>query len=62
MSSHPICVNENATINEIVKEMDIYQISQVLVVRGKAVIGIVGRLQLLTALESCLRGPAHHQK
>lgn len=56
MSRHPVCVDENATIEAIVKEMDTRQISQVLVLRNRRVVGIVGRIQMLTALESCLRG------
>lgn len=58
MSRHPVCVDEDATIDAIVKQMDIYQIAQVPVLRHKKVVGIVGRLQLLTALERRLREPA----
>ncbi|WP_376707344.1 hypothetical protein [Bradyrhizobium japonicum] len=36
MSPHPVCVGEDATIEEVVKQMDIYQISQVLILRQKA--------------------------
>jgi CBS domain-containing protein len=36
--------------------MDAHQISQVLVVRGGKLLGIVGRTQLLVALERCLSG------
>ncbi|WP_246563166.1 CBS domain-containing protein [Bradyrhizobium liaoningense] len=57
MSRHPVCVDENATIEALVKEMDIHQISQVLVLRNRQVAGIVGRIQVLTALESRLRKP-----
>jgi CBS domain-containing protein len=55
MSRHPVCVDENATIDAVVREMDIYQIAQVLVLRKRQVVGIVGRIQMLTALERCLR-------
>jgi CBS domain-containing protein len=58
MSRHPVCVDEGATIDEVVKEMDIYQISQVLVLRNKRLAGILGRTQLLMALERCLRRSA----
>lgn len=57
MSRHPVCVDESASIEEVVKQMDIYQISQVLVLRDKKLVGILGRMQLLMALEQCLRGP-----
>ncbi|WP_038958717.1 CBS domain-containing protein [Bradyrhizobium sp. vgs-9] len=57
MSRHPVCVDENASIDAVVKEMDVYQISQVPVLRKRRVVGIVGRMQMLTALESCLREP-----
>ncbi|MCP3463377.1 CBS domain-containing protein [Bradyrhizobium sp. CCGUVB23] len=55
MSRHPVCVDENATIEAVVKEMDIYQISQVLVLRNKKLAGILGRTQMLVALEQHLR-------
>ncbi|MET4177298.1 CBS domain-containing protein [Bradyrhizobium sp. LA6.1] len=57
MSHRPVCVDENATIDAVVKEMDMHQISQVLALRNGQVVGIVGRVQMLTALESCLRNP-----
>ncbi|WP_249144759.1 CBS domain-containing protein [Bradyrhizobium lablabi] len=55
MSRKPVCVDEKATVSEIVAEMDNHQISQVLVVRDRRVVGIAGRVQLLAALERCLR-------
>lgn len=55
MSRHPVCVDESATIEEVVKQMDIYQISQVLVLRDKKLAGIVGRTEMLVALEPRLR-------
>ncbi|WP_445217077.1 CBS domain-containing protein [Bradyrhizobium sp. Pa8] len=57
MSRHPVCVDENATIEAVVKEMDMHQISQVLVLHDRQAVGIVGRMQILTALERCLREP-----
>jgi CBS domain-containing protein len=54
MSRKPVWVDQCATVDEIVAEMDGHQISQVLVVRDTRVVGIVGRLQLLTALERSL--------
>ena len=55
MSRHPVWVDDNAKIEEVVKQMDIYQISQVLVLRGKKLAGIIGRTQLLVALEQRLK-------
>ncbi|MBR0702008.1 CBS domain-containing protein [Bradyrhizobium diazoefficiens] len=55
MSRHPVCVDEEASIEEVVKQMDIYQISQVLVLRDKKLVGVLGRTQLLVALEERLR-------
>lgn len=55
MSRHPVCVDENATLEEVVKQMDIYQISQVLVLRDKKLAGILGKTQMLAALEQRLR-------
>jgi CBS domain-containing protein len=55
MSRHPVCVDESASIEEVVKQMDMHQISQVLVLRDKRLVGILGRTQLLVALEQHLR-------
>jgi CBS domain-containing protein len=41
-------------VDEVVGRMDDHQISQVLVVRNGRLVGIVGRMQLLAALERCL--------
>jgi CBS domain-containing protein len=54
MSRNPVCVDEKATVDEIVAEMDNHQISQVLVFRDRRVVGIVGRVQLLAAFERSL--------
>ncbi|KRR19753.1 hypothetical protein CQ14_38745 [Bradyrhizobium lablabi] len=54
MTRNPVCVDETATVDEVVARMDDHQISQVLILRNERLIGIVGRLQLLFALERCL--------
>jgi CBS domain-containing protein len=54
MTRNPVCVDETATVDEVVGRMDDNQISQVLVVRNGRLVGIVGRMQLLAALERCL--------
>ena len=55
MSRHPVCVDEKTTIEEVVKQMDVSQISQVLVLRDRKLVGILGRTQMLAALEQHLR-------
>lgn len=54
MTPDPICVDENATINDVVAEMDTRVISQLPVVRAGRVIGMISRFELVAALESCL--------
>ena len=54
MTRNPVCVDETAAVDEVVGRMDDHQISQVLVVRNGRLVGIVGRMQLLAALERCL--------
>lgn len=54
MSRKPVCVDECANVDEIVVEMDKHQISQVMVLRDANVVGIVGRVQLIIALERIL--------
>lgn len=58
MSRHPVSVEDEASIEEVVKQMDIYQISQVPVLRDKKLVGILGRTQILVALEQRLRRSA----
>jgi len=54
MSREPVCVDEHTTVDDIVSKMDDHQISQVIVLRDTKVVGIVGRAQLLLALEGIL--------
>jgi CBS domain-containing protein len=54
MTRDPVRVDETATVDDVVTRMDAHQISQVLVVRDGKLLGIVGRTQLLVALERCL--------
>jgi CBS domain-containing protein len=54
MTRNPVCVDETAAVDEVVGRMDDHHISQVLVVRNGRLVGIVGRMQLLAALERCL--------
>jgi CBS domain-containing protein len=54
MTPGPFCVDENATINDVVAEMDIRVISQLPVVQAGRVIGMISRFELVAALERCL--------
>jgi len=54
MTRNPVCVDETATVDEVVARMDDHQISQILVLHNERPAGIVGRVQLLVALERCL--------
>ncbi|MGY3611023.1 MULTISPECIES: CBS domain-containing protein [unclassified Bradyrhizobium] len=54
MTRNPLCVDETVSVDEVVARMDGPQIWQVLVIRDGRPIGIVGRTQLLAALERCL--------
>lgn len=51
MTRDPVYVDEAATVDDVVMQMDARDISQVLIVRDGRPIGIVGRSQLLIALE-----------
>jgi CBS domain-containing protein len=55
MTLGPVCVDENASIDEVVLEMDRRGIGQVPVVRADEVIGIISRFELIAALERSLR-------
>ena len=58
MTRKTVCVDENATVDEVVAKMDEHQIAQVLVVCAGKVVGIVGRTQLLAALVLRLSQPS----
>lgn len=55
MSSSPITVDVEASIEDVVAQMDIYDVAQVPVVCAGAVVGIVSRRELLAALARRLR-------
>jgi mono/diheme cytochrome c family protein len=44
MTRNPMCVDETATVDEVVARMDDHQISQLLIVRNGRLVGIVGRM------------------
>ena len=54
MTPQPAFVDEDATVNDVVAEMDRRRVAQVPVVCADRVIGIASRLELIAALERCL--------
>ncbi|MDA9505539.1 hypothetical protein XI09_12865 [Bradyrhizobium sp. CCBAU 11386] len=46
--------DEDATIDDVVAEMDRRRVSQIPVVCADEVIGMISRFELITALEHCL--------
>lgn len=56
MSPSPITVDIDASVDDVVAQMDIYNVAQVPVVSAGAVIGIVSRRELLAALARRLIG------
>ena len=58
MSPSPITVDADASLDDVVAQMDIHGIAQVPVVSAGAVIGIVSRRELLLVLSRRLEGEA----
>ncbi|MGY3393145.1 CBS domain-containing protein [Bradyrhizobium sp. USDA 3311] len=54
MTPNPVFVDEDATIDDAVAEMDRRRVSQIPVVCADEVIGTISRFELITALEHCL--------
>ena len=54
MTPDPLCVDEDATIDDVVANMDMREISQLPVVCTDKVIGMISRFELVAALERCL--------
>ncbi len=51
----PVCVDDETTVDEVVALMDARHVAQLPVVCGATVVGIIGRLELLTAVAKALR-------
>jgi CBS domain-containing protein len=60
MTPDPLSVDEHASVNDVIAIMDGRKVAQVPVVRGRKVIGIVSRFELLAALEHKLRPDGTH--
>jgi CBS domain-containing protein len=54
MTRDPICVDEEATLDEVVALMDARHIAQLPVVYGGSVKGVVSRVELLAAVARAL--------
>ncbi len=54
MTRDPICVDEDASVDDVIIAMESRKVSQIPVVSAGKVIGIVSRFQLISALEEGL--------
>jgi CBS domain-containing protein len=54
MTPNPVCVDEDATIDNVIVAMDLRKVAQIPVVSAGTVIGLISRLELMSALERCL--------
>ena len=54
MTLEPVCVEEDASLDDVVAEMDRRRVAQLPVVCAEKVIGIISRVELITALEHSL--------
>lgn len=55
MTKNPLCIHEEASMDEVIKQMDAGRISQLPVVCGSIVVGMISRVELLKAIERQLR-------
>ena len=51
MTGDPLCVDEEASLDDVINQMDIRRISQLPVVCGSTVVGMISRVELLKAIE-----------
>ncbi|HLZ01149.1 MAG TPA: CBS domain-containing protein [Bradyrhizobium sp.] len=54
MTPDPVCVDEDATVDDVIAEMDMRRVAQLPVVCAGKVIGMISRFELITALERSL--------
>lgn len=59
MTPEPVCVDEDATVDDVIIAMDLRKVGQVPVVSAGKVIGLVNRIQLIAALERSLSRAEH---
>jgi CBS domain-containing protein len=58
MTRDPVCVDVEASLDEVVALMDAHHVSQLPVMCGGSVVGIVGRVELLDAVTRVLSAAA----
>jgi CBS domain-containing protein len=51
MTLNPVCVAEDASVDDVVADMDLRNVAQIPVVRAGKVIGLISRFELIAALE-----------
>lgn len=56
MTKNPVCVEEAASVDEVVARMDQYGVSQLPVTCGGILVGMISRAELLAAVERSLSG------
>jgi CBS domain-containing protein len=54
MTPDPVCVDEDAAVDDVVRSMDACNIGQIPVVSAGKVVGIISRVELIYALERSL--------
>jgi CBS domain-containing protein len=54
MTPEPVCVDEDATVDDVISAMDLREVGQLPVVSAGKVIGIISRFQLISVLERSL--------
>jgi CBS domain-containing protein len=54
MTRHPACVDDEASLDEVVALMDARHVAQLPVVCGGSVVGVVSRVELLAAVANAL--------
>jgi len=51
MTLNPVCVAEDASVDDVIADMDLRNVAQIPVVRAGKVIGLISRFELIAALE-----------
>jgi CBS domain-containing protein len=54
MTPEPVCVDQDAAVDDVIKVMDSREVGQVPVVSAGKVVGIINRFQLISVLERSL--------
>jgi CBS domain-containing protein len=51
MTPHPVCVNPDDPLDDVIALMNIHGIAQIPVAEGGSLVGLVSRLELVAAVE-----------